>query len=59
MDDRFDGDMMSMIFLLSDDSVAEIKKLHASAAYYLDPTGKIAFSAGNDTINYVLKNILS
>ena len=59
LDNRFDGDMMSFIFVVSDDANAEIDKLHSSAMYYLDPTGKIAFSGSCDTIDMVMAGILS
>ena len=58
-DNKFDGDMMSFIFVMSDDANAEIDRVHNSAKYYLDPTGKIAFSGSCDTIDMVMAGILS
>lgn len=59
LDNRFDGDMMSDVFILSQEANKEIDDLLSKASYYLDPNGKIAFSADNDTISIILKSILS
>ena len=50
---------MSFIAVMSEDAIKEIDEILGSAQYYLDPTGKIAFSASCDTINMVLSGILS
>lgn len=51
--------MMSFIFIISEDANKEISAVHSSAKYYLDPTGKIAFSGSCDTIDMVMAGILS
>lgn len=53
----FDGDMISANIVYSDEAKEEVKKLLNSKKYYLNTEGKIAFSMGYDTVNYILKTM--
>ena len=50
----YDGDVISYFCVLTEEAKAEIAKKLQSANYYVDPTGKMYFSASTDTIDYVL-----
>lgn len=49
----FDGDMMSLIAVMSDEGIEEIKDLLQSKNYYVGVSGKIAFSVSNDVSDLV------
>jgi len=50
----FDGDVISYICVVSEEAKAEVHRKMASASYYVDANGKMYFSAGTETIGYVL-----
>lgn len=53
----FDGDTMSLIILLSDESIDEVNELLSDPNYYLDTAGDLVFSPSTDVIDNVVKTI--
>lgn len=51
----FDGDTGSLMVLYTDEAVEEINKLFKQKRFYLDPAGKLAYSADYDTASAVVK----
>ncbi len=49
-----DGDTMSLVAVLSDESIAEVKKTLNSKSYYLDNENKVIFSNSADVLDSVL-----
>ena len=50
----FDGDTMSVVGVLSDEGIAEIRRVLSSKNYYLNDERKIIFSDSTDVLNAVL-----
>ena len=48
LNNKHDGDMCSLTFAMTDESVAEIKALLANRDYYVGVNGEVTFSASND-----------
>lgn len=57
LDADFDGDVCSLTCVITDDAVDEIKKFLRSRNYYVGINGSMAFSADEDVISLILKNI--
>lgn len=53
----FDGDTASGSITYSDEAIAEVDKLLNSRKFYIGTNGKMNFSIGIDTINFVLHNM--
>lgn len=53
----FDGDVVSLNIVYTEDSIKEINELLNSNKYYLSPEGSIAYSADDDVIGLVLKHM--
>lgn len=52
-----DGDLCSLICLITEESKEEVRKKLNSRDYYVGVNGKMAFSAADDVINLVLANM--
>lgn len=57
MNNKFDGDTASGSITYSDEAIAEVDKLLNSRKFYIGTNGKMNFSIGIDTINFVLHNM--
>lgn len=49
--------MCSCVFAMTDDAIKEVDDKLGNRNYYVDPNGKMYFSASDDIINRVLDNI--
>lgn len=59
LDADFDGDMMSLIIVMANESVAEIKKLLQTANYYVNIHGEMNYSASDDISDLIFKEMSS
>ena len=57
VDKPFDGDVMSLNSIYSDEAIEEIKTFMNSKKCYLDPVGNFLRSTAIDTVNYVCYNL--
>lgn len=57
LDNKFDGDTMSTICVLTDEAKQEIHDKLNSRSFYIAPDGKIAFSTSNDILDLTLRCI--
>lgn len=55
----FDGDKMSLIVLMSDESISEVLTKLKSDSFYVGTDGKIAFSIKTDTVDFLMNNLIS
>lgn len=53
----FDGDMMSLIATMSDESLSEITQLLNKKEYYVSDSGQFFFSVSTDTLQAVMRSI--
>jgi len=57
LNNKFDGDMMSAISVLTDEGQHEIKQLLSSKDYYVGVNGKMVFSTENDISKLVFMEL--
>lgn len=50
---------MSLIALMSDESIKEITDAFSNNTFYIGTDGKIAFSVETDTINFLMNNLIT
>lgn len=55
----FDGDKMSLIALMAEESIEEVHARLLSNTFYVGTNGKIAFSVETDTANFMMNNLIS
>lgn len=53
----FDGDMMSLIIFMSEDSIEELEELMDTKSVYVDPAGNIKYSVRNIVLDNLVKTI--
>lgn len=53
----FDGDMMSLIVLFTEESKATVKKKLASRNFYVGTDGQMSFSVVTDTVKFLMKSL--
>jgi hypothetical protein len=56
---RFDGDKMSLIALMASESLEELDKKFMDVSMYVGTDGKISFSIATDTVDFLMKNLIS
>lgn len=56
---RFDGDTCSANVVYTQEAIDEVKALLNSRNYYVNTSGKIAFSMATDTVNYLMAGLTS
>lgn len=56
---RFDGDTCSANVVYTQEAIDEVKSLLNSRNYYVNTSGKIAFSMATDTVNYLMAGLTS
>jgi len=59
LNNKFDGDVMSFVPVMTDESIAEVTKLLASRDYYVGVDGKMVFSSSNDVSELVFSEMTS
>lgn len=55
----FDGDKMSMIVLMADESIKEINDAFLTNTFYIGTNGKVGFSVETDTVNFLMNNLIT
>ncbi len=55
----FDGDKMSLIALMASESLEELDKKFMDVSMYVGTDGKISFSIATDTVDFLMKNLIS
>lgn len=55
----FDGDKMSLIALMAEESIEEVHARLNSNTFYVGTNGKIAFSVETDTANFLMNNLIT